>query len=123
MKTKKRAVIYARVSSENDRQDTTRQIKDLESKKEGKQNIGWYRIRLNNTIVRFQAIHIRAIEVIEDNDYKTWFFKNRKFIRYEVKPNPWHIEFLEFRRGEGFVAIGKKMDLLRKPPLYEMVNV
>ena len=27
---KKRAVIYARVSSQNDRQDTTRQIKDLE---------------------------------------------------------------------------------------------
>ena len=31
METKKRAVVYARVSSENDRQDTTRQIKDLES--------------------------------------------------------------------------------------------
>lgn len=95
----------------------------LESKKEGKQNIGWYRIRLNNSFVRFQAIHIRAIEVIEDNNYDTWFFKNRKFIRYEVKPNPWRIEFLEFRRGEGFVAIGSKMDLLRTPPLYEMVNV
>ena len=27
---KKRAVIYARVSSQNERQDTTRQIKDLE---------------------------------------------------------------------------------------------
>ena len=67
----------------------------LESKKEGKQNIGWYRIRLNNSFVRFQAIHIRAIEVIEDNNYDTWFFKNRKFIRYEVKPNPWRIEFLE----------------------------
>ena len=95
----------------------------LESKKEGKQNVGWYRIRLYNVFVRFQAIHIRAIEVIEDNDYKTWFFKNRKFIRYEVKPNPWRIEFLEFRRGEGFVAIGNKMDLLRTPPLYEMVNI
>ena len=66
----------------------------LESKKEGKQNVGWYRIRLNNSFVRFQAIHIRAIEVIEDNNYDTWFFKNRKFIRYEVKPNPWRIEFL-----------------------------
>ena len=43
----------------------------LESKKEGKQNIGWYRIRLNNAFVKFQAIHIRAIEVIEDNDYNT----------------------------------------------------
>ena len=95
----------------------------LESKKEGKQNVGWYRIRLNNSFVRFQAIHIRAIEVIEDNNYDTWFFKNRKFIRYEVKPNPWHIEFLEFRRGEGFFAIGKRLDLLRTPPLYEMVNI
>ena len=95
----------------------------LESKKEGKQNIGWYRIRLYNVFVRFQAIHIRAIEVIEDNDYNTWFFKNRKFIRFEVKPNPWHIEFLEFRRGEGFFAIGKRLDLLRRPPLYEMVNI
>ena len=94
----------------------------LHAKKEGIQDVGFYRIRLYNAIVRFQAIHIRAIEVIEDNDYKTWFFKNRKFIRYEVKPNPWYIEFLEFRRGEGFVAIGKKMDLLRTPPLYEMVK-
>ena len=95
----------------------------LHAKKEGIQNVGFYRIRLYNAIVRFQAIHIRAIEVIEDNDYKTWFFKNRKFIRYEVKPNPWYIEFLEFRRGDGFVAIGKKMDLLRTPPLHEMVNI
>ena len=41
----------------------------LESKKEGKQNVGWYRIRLNNSFVRFQAIHIRAIEVIEDKTH------------------------------------------------------
>ena len=94
----------------------------LESKKEGKQNVGYHRIRLYNAIVRYQAIEIRAIEVIEDNNYNTWFFKNRKFIRYEVKPNPWYIEFMEYRRGEGFFAIGKKLDLLRMPPLYEMVN-
>ena len=95
----------------------------MQSKKEGKQNVGWYRIRLENAFVRFQAIHIRAIEVIEDNNYNTWFFKNRKFIKYEVKPNPWYIEFLEFRRGEGFVAIGKKLDLLRMPSLNEMVKL
>ena len=63
------------------------------------------------------------VSLIEDNDYNTWFFKNRKFIRFEVKPNPWHIEFLEFRRGEGFFAIGKRLDLLRRPPLNEMVNI
>ena len=94
----------------------------LMAKKEGKQNTGWYRIRLDSLWVRYMRIDIRAIEVIEDNNDKTWFFKNRKFIRYEVKPNPWYIEFLEFRRGEGFFAIGKKLDLFRTPPLYEMVN-
>lgn len=93
----------------------------LLAKKEGKQNIGFYRIRLYNAIVRFQVIDIRAIEVIEDN-YEKGVFRNRKFMRFEVKPNPWRIEFLEYRRGEGFFAIGKKLDLLRTPPLYEMVN-
>ena len=94
----------------------------LQAKKEGKQTVGWYRIRLDSLYIRYQAIDIRAIEVIEDNDTKTWFFKNRKFIKYEVKSNPWNIEFLEFRRGEGFVAIGKKLDLIRKPPLGYTVN-
>lgn len=94
----------------------------LEAKKEGKENVGYYRIRLYNAIVRFQAIEIRAIEVIEDNDQNKGVFRNRKFMRFEVKPNPWYIEFLEYRRGEGFFAIGKKLDLLRTPPLYEMVN-
>lgn len=93
----------------------------LESKKEGKPNNGWYRIRLYNIIVRFQAIEIKAIEVIEDN-YPKGVFRNRKFMRFEVKPNPWRIEFLEYRRGEGFFAIGKRLDLFRTPPLYEMVN-
>ena len=94
----------------------------LLAKKEGKQNIGFYRIRLYNAIVRFQTIEIRAIEVIEGDTPKVSLFQGRIFIRYEVKPNPWFIEFLEYRRGEGFFAIGKKLDLLRTPPLYEMVN-
>lgn len=94
----------------------------LLQKQEGKQNTGFYRIRLYNSIVRFQTIEIRAIEVIEGDTPKALLFQGRIFIRYEVKPNPWFIEFLEFRRGEGFVAIGKKMDLLRRPPLYEMVK-
>jgi hypothetical protein len=93
----------------------------LMAKKEGKQNTGWYRIRLYSIWVRYMRIDIRAIEVIEDN-YEKGVFRNRKFMRFEVKPNPWRIEFLEYRRGEGFFAIGKKLDLLRTPPLYEMVN-
>ena len=95
----------------------------LLQKKEGKQNVGWYRIRLNSAIVRYQVIQIRAIEVIEGDTPKALLFQGRLFIRYEVKPNPWFIEFLEFRRGEGFVAIGKKLDLLRTPSLHEMVNL
>ena len=94
----------------------------LLQKKEGKQNVGFYRIRLYNTIVRFQAIEIRAIEVIEGDTPKALLFKGRIFIRYEVKPNPWGIEFLEYRRGEGFFAIGKKLDLLRTPPLSYLVK-
>ena len=87
------------------------------AKKEGKQNVGWYRIRLDSLWVKYMVINIRTIEVIEDNNDKTWFFKNRKYIKYEVKPNPWGIEFLEFKRGEGFIAIGNKLDLKRIPPL------
>lgn len=94
----------------------------LESKKEGKQNVGFYRIRLYNSIVRYQAIEIRAIEVIEGDTPKALLFKGRIFIKYEVKPNPWGIEFLEYRRGEGFFAIGKKLDLLRTPPLSYLVK-
>lgn len=94
----------------------------LLAKKEGKQNIGFYRIRLYNIFVKFQTIEIRAIEVIEGDTPKALLFQGRIFIRYEVKPNPWFIEFLEYRRGEGFFAIGKKMDLIRTPSLYEMVK-
>ena len=95
----------------------------LLQKKEGKENIGFYRIRLNSTLVRYQVIQIRAIEVIEGYTPKSLFFEGRLFIKYEVKPNPWGIEFLEYRRGEGFVAIGKKLDLLRIPSLNEMVKL
>ena len=89
----------------------------LLAKKEGWPHKGFYRIRLNNAIVRYQTIEIRAIEVIEGDTPKALLFQGRLFIRYEVKPNPWGIEFLEYRRGEGFVAIGKKLDLWRTPPL------
>ena len=65
----------------------------LIAKKEGIPNKGWYIIRLNSAIVRYMKIGIRAIEVIEDNTQGTWFFKNKIFIKYEVMPNPWGIEF------------------------------
>ena len=95
----------------------------LLSKQEGKENKGWFSIRLENLFNRFMRIDVRAIEVIENNSPDTWYLNNKQFIKYEVKKNPWYIDYLEYRNGEGFFAIGKKMDLLRTPPLYEMVNV
>ena len=50
------AVIYARVSSENDRQDTTRQITDLES----------YASRENIRIVKVFQEHISGVKKIEE---------------------------------------------------------
>lgn len=87
----------------------------LLAKKEGRENVGFHRIRLNG-FPRYMIIMIRAIEVIEDN-YDKGIFRNKKFMKYEVEDNPWGIEFLEYRRGEGFFAIGNKLDLLRTPPI------
>lgn len=50
------AVIYARVSSENDRQDTTRQITDLQS----------YASRENNIIEKVFQEHISGVKIIEE---------------------------------------------------------
>ncbi len=50
------AVIYARVSSENDRQDTTRQITDLES----------YARKENIRIVKIFQEHISGVKKIEE---------------------------------------------------------
>ena len=64
MKTKeqaKRAVIYARVSSENDRQDTSRQIKDLEN----------YSISQNMKIVKIYEEHISGAKKIEERQVLT----------------------------------------------------
>lgn len=57
MKTKeKRAVIYARVSSANDRQDTTRQIEDLKR----------YAVLQDIEIVRIFQEHISGAKKIEE---------------------------------------------------------
>ena len=57
----KRAVIYARVSSENDRQDTSRQIKDLEN----------YSISQNMKIVKIYEEHISGAKKIEERQVLT----------------------------------------------------
>ena len=90
-------------------------------KKKGKQFEGWHRIRLMNVFVRNCYIQVKTVEIREESTPKG-FFEGLSFVKYEVKPNPWRIEYLEYRRNEGFFAIGKRLDLFRTPPLYEMVN-
>ena len=66
---KKKAVIYARVSSQNDRQDTTRQIKDLEK----------YAIGLDVKIEKIYEEHISGAKKNEEsiNQTKTeWIWKS-----------------------------------------------
>ena len=61
MVTKKKAVIYARVSSENDRQDTSRQIKDLES----------FSIKNDMIIVKTYEEHISGAKKNEERQVLT----------------------------------------------------
>ena len=93
----------------------------LIAKKEKRQNNAWYRIRLRS-FTKYMMIMIRAIEVIED-DYEKGVFRHRKFMKYEVQPNPWGIEFLEYRRNEGFFVIGKRIELFRIPPISYTVKI
>ena len=90
----------------------------LMNKKKEIRREAWYRVRLENVFTRRCYIDINAIDVIEDNSITKGCYKGLRFIRYEVKENPWKIEFLEYRYGEGFFAIGDKLDLLREPPLF-----
>lgn len=61
MVTKKKAVIYARVSSENDRQDTSRQINDLES----------FSIKNDMIIVKTYEEHISGAKKNEERQVLT----------------------------------------------------
>jgi len=61
MITKKKAVIYARVSSENDRQDTSRQINDLES----------FSIKNDMRIVKTYEEHISGAKKNEERQVLT----------------------------------------------------
>ena len=87
----------------------------LSQKKQGKETEVWHRIQLENKFTRRCYIQVKAIEVNEDSTTKGFFF-GLSFARYTVKPNPWYIEFLEFRRGQGIFAIGDKLDLLKVLP-------
>ena len=87
----------------------------LSQKKQGKQIDVWHRIQLENTFTRRCYIQVKTIEVNEDSTTKGFFYGLR-FVRYAVKPNIWEIEYLEYRRGQGFFAIGDKLDLRKVLP-------
>ncbi len=88
----------------------------LMNKSKGIQRKAWFRIRLENVFTRQCYIDINAIDVIEDKTINKGCYKGLKFVRYEVKRNPWNIEYLEYRHGEGFFAIGDKLDFLGVTP-------
>ena len=80
-------------------------------KKKGKALEGWNKIRLMNLFTRNCNIEVKTIEIREDST-TTGFFSGLCFVKFEVKPNKWGIEYLEYRKGQGFYAIGEKLDLL-----------
>ena len=80
-------------------------------KKEGKQTKVWHKIRLMHLFTRYCYIEVKTIEIREDST-TTGFFSGLCFVKFEVKPNKWGIEYLEYRKGQGFYAIGEKLDLL-----------
>ena len=88
----------------------------LMNKKKGIRREAWYRIRLDNVFTRRCYIDINAIDAKEDMTITKGCYKGLRFIRYEVKKNPWNIEYLEYRYRDGFFAIGEKLDLLREAP-------
>ena len=88
-------------------------------KKKGKTFEGWHKIKLMNLFSRNCYIEVKTIEIKEESNTKG-FFSGLSFVKYEVKPNPWRIEYLEYRRNEGFYAIGEKLDLLKILPTIYM---
>jgi hypothetical protein len=88
-------------------------------KKEGKQLEIWHRIHLENPFTKRCYIEVKTTAIKEDST-TTGFFSGLSFARYQVKPNIWKIEYLEYRRNEGFFAIGDKLDLLKILPTIYM---
>ena len=84
-------------------------------KKEGKQTKVWHRVHLENPFTRKCYVEAKTIEIKEDSNTQG-FFSGLSFVKYAVKPNIWGIEYLEYRRNEGFYAIGDKLDLLKILP-------
>ena len=84
-------------------------------RKKGKHFEVWQRIQLDNLLTRRCYIQVKTIEIKEEST-KKGFFEGLNYVKYAVKPNIWRIEYLEYRRNEGFFAIGDKLDLLKKLP-------
>mgnify|MGYP006896829796 CR=1 FL=1 len=64
-------------------------------------------------------VTLRAKEVDYDKQLietvkQPWYAYNS--VRYEVKPNPYGIQSIEYRKGEGWLLIGNNINLFRKWP-------
>ena len=81
----------------------------LQSKKDGIPRNGWHNIRLLNAYDRYCMIEVRAIEVKEDKTITKGIFAGMRYIKWEVKPNKWHIQFLEYIKDDGIYAYGKNL--------------
>ena len=82
---------------------------------------GWEERRIENhsryncCIVSIRATYVDYDrKVVQTNDFRPWL--GYKFVKYEVKPNPYGIQAIEYRKGEGWFIIGDNINLYRKRP-------
>ena len=80
---------------------------------------GWEDRRIDfhsqSRLVSIRATHVdydRKLLAVNDN--MPWLAYS--LVKYEVKPNPYGIESIEYRKGEGWFLIGDNINLFRKRP-------
>lgn len=82
---------------------------------------GWEERRIeNHSRLNCCIVSIRAVSVDYDrkvllaNSVSPWI--SYSLVKYEVKPNPYGIQAIEYRKGEGWFMLGNNIDLFRKRP-------
>ena len=80
---------------------------------------GWEDRRIDfhsrSCIVSIRATHVDYDRtLIAANDNMPWLAYS--LVKYEVKPNPYGIQSIEYRKGEGWLLIGDNINLFRKRP-------
>ena len=80
---------------------------------------GWEERRIDfcsrSHIVSIRATHVDYDRKLLAANYNMpWLAYS--LVKYEVKPNPYGIESIEYRKGEGWFLIGDNINLFRKSP-------